>query len=299
MRMSAPGLSLPSLCFVIPYFGRWPFWMPFFLESCRANPSVDWLLYSDCGQIEHCPPNVRIVDIAYDAYCARVSLVLGIEFAPQNPYKLCDLKPALGYIHEEELRCYDFWAFGDLDLVFGDLRAYFTPERLAHKDLLSTHRRRVSGHCCLLRNTKRMREAFFRIRNWQTLFADQKHYALDEGAFSRVFIRHKNWPEWMFRLGAQANPWYRRAEFVEAFSTPNAKVPWIDGGFDFPQRWFWDHGVLSNDRDGGRTFPYFHFPVWKKNAWASLPQQDAESLGVLAANGCWEMSEAGFQAIQS
>lgn len=297
--MSASVPSLPSLCFVIPYFGQWPFWMPFFLESCRANPSIDWLLFSDCGQVEHCPPNVRIVDIGYDAYCARVTRALGIEFAPKNPYKLCDLKPALGYIHEQELRVYDFWAFGDLDLVFGDLRAYFTPERLAHKDLLSTHRRRVSGHCCLLRNTKRMREAFFRIRDWRTLFSDQKHHALDEGAFSRIFIRHKNWPDWLFRLAAQANPWYRRAEFVEAFSTPDAKVPWIDGGFDFPRRWFWNDGALSNDRDGGRAFPYFHFPVWKKNAWAALPPQDARALGALAASGRWEMNETGFHAMKS
>tara|TARA_R110001583_G_scaffold194720_3_gene366590 strand:- start:139567 stop:140460 length:894 start_codon:yes stop_codon:yes gene_type:complete len=297
--MNASLQSPPSLCFVVPYFGRWPFWMPFFLESCRANPSIDWLLFSDCGQVEHCPPNVRIMDVGYDEYCARVSRTLGIEFAPQNPYKLCDLKPALGHIHEEELRRYDFWAFGDLDLVFGDLRAYFTPERLAHKDLLSTHRRRVSGHCCLLRNTKRMREAFRLIKNWKKLFADQEHYALDEGAFSRIFIRHKNWPDWMFRLAAQANPWYRRAEFVEAFSTPDAKVPWVDGGFDFPRRWFWNDGVVSNDRDGARAFPYFHFPVWKKNAWSAMPQQDALALGELAASGRWEMSEAGFHAMQS
>lgn len=117
----------PSICFVIPYFGRWPFWMPLFLESCRLNSDIDWLLFSDCGEPEHLPPNVRIEPIDYASYCAWVSQRLGIPFAPANPYKLCDLKPALGYIHEDRLRGYDFWAFGDLDVLYGRLREYFTP----------------------------------------------------------------------------------------------------------------------------------------------------------------------------
>lgn len=296
--MMASAGAHPRLCFVIPYFGKWPFWMPFFLASCRANPDIDWLLFSDCGPLAECPPNVRIVDTAYADYCARVSAALGIAFAPANPYKLCDLKPALGYIHETELRAYDFWAFGDLDLVFGDLRAYFTAEQLEGKDLLSTHARRVSGHCCLLRNNQRMREAFLRIPRWQSLFADPAHHALDEGAFSRIFIRHKNWPGWLFRLGARCNPWYRRARFVEAYSTPGAKVAWIDGSHDFPRRWFWRDGVLTNDRDGERTFPYFHFPVWKKNEWSALPLPGAAALSELAAAGSWEINATGFHPIR-
>lgn len=294
----AAGSTPPSLCFVIPYFGQWPFWMPFFLASCRANPDVDWLMFTDCGAMADCPPNVRIVATTYADYCMRVSVALGIEFAPANPYKLCDLKPALGYIHEEELRAYEFWAFGDLDLIFGDLRAYFTAAQLEGKDLLSTHRRRVSGHCCILRNNQRMREAYRLIPNWQGLFADPMHHALDEGAFSRIFIRRKNWPNWMFRLAAQCNPWYRRARFVEAYSTPGAKVAWVDGGYDFPRRWFWREGVLTNDRDGARTFPYFHFPVWKKNEWASLQPAGAEALSRLAATGSWEINATGFHPIQ-
>lgn len=294
----AVGGTSPSLCFVIPYFGKWPFWMPFFVASCRANPGIDWLLFSDCGPVADCPPNLRIVQTSYADYCTRVSAALGIDFAPVNPYKLCDLKPALGLIHEVELRGYDFWAFGDLDLVHGDLRAYFTAERLAGKDLLSTHARRVSGHCCLVRNNPRMREAFRLIPNWRDLFADQVHHALDEGAFSRIFIRHKNWPDWLYRFAARFNPWYRRASFVEAYSTPGAKVAWIDGGHEFPQRWFWRAGVLTNERDGARTFPYFHFPVWKKNEWSALPLSDTEALNALAASGQWEMNETGFHPLR-
>lgn len=289
----------PSICFVMPYFGAWPWWMPFFIESCRSNPDIDWLFFSDCGEIEACPPNIRLVPTGYREYCARVSRVLDIDFAPANPYKLCDIRPAFGCIHQDELRGYDFWAFGDIDLVFGDLRAYFTPERMAGKDLLSTHARRISGHCTLIRNNDRMRAAFLLMPHWRQRFCDAAHQALDEGAFSHIFIRRKSWPTPLFKLAALFNPWWRRAEFTEAYSTPGAKVDWIGGGRDFPSRWYWRNGRLSNDRDGERCFPYFHFIVWKKNEWEKLSILSKAELQAIAATRNWVIDAHGFHALSS
>ena len=147
--------------------------MPFFLESCRRNPDIDWLLFSDCPIPENVPENVRIESTTFDEYCALVSQRLSIRFGPQAPYKLCDIKPALGYIHADRLTGYDFWAFGDLDLIYGNLRRYFTAERLAGYDLFSTHERRVAGHLCLIRNTAEMQRVFMRIKDWEARFADE------------------------------------------------------------------------------------------------------------------------------
>lgn len=284
----------PSICFVIPYFGRWPFWMPLFLESCRCNPDIDWLLFSDCGEPSNLPANVRIESIDYASYCALVSERLGIAFAPENPYKLCDLKPALGFIHQEQLQGYDFWAFGDLDLIYGQLREYFTAQRLARFDLLSTHARRVSGHLCLLRNNENMRNLFMRMPRWQERLSDQVHHALDEGAFSRLFLWRKNFPEPLFKLVGWFNPLRRRSEFVEAFSTPNGCIPWIDGSSRFPQRWFWLSGRLTNDQDGARQFPYFHFAIWKRGAWAQRSTPVLETMQTLAERRAWVIDEQGF-----
>ena len=284
----------PSICFVIPYFGRWPFWMPLFLESCRSNPDIDWLLFSDCGEPIDLPDNVRIEPIEYASYCALVSKRLGILFAPENPYKLCDLKPALGYIHQDELTGYDFWAFGDLDLIYGRLRECFTAERLTHFDFFSTHARRVSGHLCLLRNTEKMRSLFMRMPRWQERLSDQAHHALDEGAFSRLFLWRKNFPRPLFNLVGRFNPLRRRSEFLEAFSTPDGCIPWFDGSFNFPRRWFWQSGSLTNDQDGNRQFPYFHFAIWKRGAWAQLPTPASEKIQALAKNRAWIVDEQGF-----
>lgn len=284
----------PRILFVIPYFGRWPFWMPLFLETCRRNADIDWLLFSDCGVPENLPPNVTVETMTFEAYCQLVSQRLGIDFRPANAYKLCDIKPALGYIHVDRLEGYDFWAYGDIDLLYGNLREYFTAERLAAHDLFSTHERRVAGHLCLMRNNARTREVFKLIKNWKERFADDEHHALDEGAFSRIFLWRKNFPRPLFTLVGKFNPWRRRSEFTEAFSTPGGCIKWHDGTKDFPQRWYWRNGRLTNDRDGDRAFPYFHFITWKHNEWPALPLPDPAWLQQLAASPAWEIDAKGF-----
>jgi hypothetical protein len=252
-----------TICFVIPYFGKWPLWMPFYLETCRFNSTIDWMFYSDCGKPGNCPPNVKVIDISFKDYCKLVSERLFINFTPSNPYKLCDIKPLLGHIHENELQHYDFWAFGDIDVVYGDLRFYFSESRLSAKDLFSTLARRVSGHLCLIRNTIEMRLAYQKVNNWRDLISINEHVAFDEKAYSKVYLRHKNSPKFVRSIAAIFDPWLTRAEFVEAFSTPNAKLNWVDGTKEFPKKWYWDLGRLTNDIDGERIFPYFHFMVWK------------------------------------
>lgn len=254
---------------------------------------VEWLFFTDCGVPSNCPNNVRVVQESFAEYCARVSGRLGIRFSPPNPYKLCDLKPALGYVHSGDLEGYDFWGFSDIDLVYGDLREYFTDERLSRYDLLSTHARRVSGHLCLFRNTAGMREAFMRAPDWDRLLADPAHHAFDEKAFSKVFVRHKNWPDGLRQVLDFVRPLRRRSEFAEAFSTPNARIAWLDGSFNFPSRWLWQQGRLQNDLDGERAFPYFHFLVWKRG-WADASEDDAAVFSELSSKDAWAISAKGF-----
>ena len=288
-------MQQPSIILLIPYFGSWPAWFPFFLQTCRFNSSLNWHFFTDCITPTDAPENIKFTHISFADYKKLVSTKLGIVFNPENPYKLCDLKPALGYVHQEHTEGYDFWGFSDIDLVYGDLRAYFTTERLNKFDLYSTHARRVSGHFCLLRNTQKMREAFKLMKNWQVRLADNNHHALDEGAFSRLFIKHKNFPKPLFNLMAKLNPWRRNSEFIEAYSTPNAGVAWIDGSFNFPSEWCWCEGKLKNNMTLDREYPYLHFYGLKKNVW-----QDSKLFGnkMLAQEKdlpkCWIVTDKGI-----
>ncbi len=261
--------ALPSICLVIPYFGRWPFWFESFLQSVRWNPSIDWVFYTDCGVPTSAPDNVRFVELSFEAYCQRVSSALGIVFKPTSPYKLCDIKPCLGLIHESDLQGYDFWGFSDIDLIYGDLRRYLNP-RLSY-DLISTHERRVSGHFCLMRNTEAMRRLFMRVPSWREMLASERHCAFDEGPFSRLFIRRKNWPRWARRCLDLFNPLRRKALFEEAFTTPGGRIDWRDGSRSFPKAWFWKDGELASDQQSPESAPYFHFIQWKCDCWGKAP----------------------------
>ncbi len=285
--------GLPRIRFLIPYFGRWPFWFAFFLESCRRNPSIDWLLFTDCDVPRDAPENVQFVQISYADYCSKISQRLGIDFHPSNAYKLCDIKPALGAVHEDALGGYDFWAFGDIDVVYGDLRRYFTAQRLSQKDLFSTHSRRISGHLCLLRNSPLMRNAFRLIPNWQKRYEDENHQALDEGAFSRLFIRHKNWPEPLRRLTSQFNSWSRRSEFVEAHSTYTLHA---DGRRVVADTWFYRDGLLTNSEQGEQPLPYLHFMVWKNGDWKAQSPEALLGPENLHLADSWRVDRQGWHS---
>lgn len=287
-------VKTPSIIIIIPYFGKWPFWMPFFIESCRANPNINWLLLGDCAVLEDLPNNVEQRFFAFVDYCAFVSECLGINFNPSNPYKLCDLKPALGFIHAEDVAGYDFWGFSDLDLIYGDLRSYFSDERLRKYKVLSTHERRISGHFCLLRNEPELNSLFWKIPDFVRRAEDPKNHALDEGGFSRIFLWRKNFPKPLFELVGLFNRWRRVAEFEEAFSTPNGIRPWTDGTQDYPAYWVWRNGRLQNAKDGDRQFPYLHFLVWKKDWQQSSQPMSYEQAQVLASRRNWRIDRDGF-----
>lgn len=286
-----------TIMLLIPYFGHWPFWMPLFLKSCQFNKDINWLLIGDCGRPENLPNNVQYHYSSFADYCYRVSNKLALQFYPDNPYKLCDLKPALGFIHEQDIQGYDFWGFSDLDLIYGDLKSYFTEDKLRRYSLFSTHERRVSGHLCLMRNNERMRNLFWKIPTFRKRIQDQQHHALDEGGFSRLFLKRKNFPKLLFTLVGMFNPLRRMAEFKEAFSTPNCREAWVDGSYDFPDTWRWEKGCLSNNNMMDTIPPYFHFLGWKTGFRGHPELTEPDYIAALAKAERWQADSHGFHPI--
>lgn len=283
---------------LIPWFGEWPFWLPFYLESCRANPRVRWVLYTDSPVPEDCPENVHIRQMSFDDYKRLVSQRLGIAFNPRSPYKLCDLKPALGYLHADELGDSRFFAFSDIDLVYGDLLGYFG-ELMQRYDCISTHANRISGHFCLLRNKPRMRRAFMRIPEWRGLLEDPEHRFMDEAHFTKVFRRGKNLPavvRWSLSL---FDSYRRRAFFREEYTTPRSesRVRWLNGNDNLPRAWYWQKGRVVTSQTGARQFPYFHFFAWKLGDWRERSERNLVQVDLATATEGWSITADGFRPL--
>ena len=173
-----------SIAIIIPYFGRWPEWIELYFYSCNQNRSIDWFFFTDCDIPKTSFKNLHFESISFEAYCKNVSIILGINFKPKSPYKLCGLKPFYGHIHKEILSNYDFWGFGDLDTVWGDIKSFYTPEMLTKYDVFSTHADRISGHFTIIRNTPAYTELGFKITNWQAKLESQNAIPLDEQDYS-------------------------------------------------------------------------------------------------------------------
>lgn len=261
-----------SLVKIIPYFGEWPEWIHFYMASCKANPDIDWLIYTDCGNIAGLPDNVKLVETTFNDYKRLVSDKLGIHFNPKHAYKLCDLKPALGYIHYEDIQDHDYFAFGDIDVIYGNIRKFYTDDLLSRHHMISTHHDRVSGHFATFKNTPLMREAFKQIPYWEAALSLPQHLGIDESKFSKVFLRHKKHPHWMRRLMGITSPYRRNVLFKEQYSTILSPKPWHNGQKDHPTEWRWQNGKLTNTQDGDREFMYLHFMNFKSNTY--LPGEE-------------------------
>ena len=225
--------------FIMPYFGNWPYWFSFFLESCRFNPDYRWLIFSDCGVPDNKPDNVTIVETTLKEYCERVSDSLKVRFYTSHAYKLCDIRPALGFIHAEEIQGSDYFGYCDADVVFGNINSFVTVDKINKYDLISAHDRRVVGHLSLIRNSEKMRNVFRLMPDWKHRMTHKKHFAIDEKDFSDLFIKHKNFPKRLRLLVSKLYQLPRLASLEESFSTPFLRNPWTDGTYNFPNKWFW------------------------------------------------------------
>lgn len=283
-----------STLFIIPYFGKWPFWIDFFFKSCAKNSNYSWLFYTDCTLKDNLPKNVSIKPCSFEAYKQLVSNKLDISFKPESPYKLCDIKPALGYIHKKDTIGYDFIAFGDIDLIYGDLDTFLTERKFQKYDIISTHSRRVSGHLCVMRNENSTLQLFKKVPNWKKLLSDPNHRHFDEKSFSDIFIKHKNFPDKLRKLICKAYPLSRRISLEEAYSTPFMKIPWINGK-PSPNIWYWKDGSLTTDSDLDIELPYYHFLHWKNNQWAELNNDSLISDNIDIFTDGFSISKVGFR----
>src|ERR1700691_3300385 len=139
------------IALIIPYFGVLPTYFPYFAESVRHVSSIDVLLFTD-AQIEIAiPSNITVYPFTLSDFNRLASRALGMRVAVKAPFKLCDFRPAYAVIFREFILDREFWAFGDIDVVYGDLTRFLAP--LMHEnDVVSCRTGWISGSFCVLRN---------------------------------------------------------------------------------------------------------------------------------------------------
>ena len=159
------------------YFGQLPSWIDNFVETCKYNPSVTWFLFVDGPAPLNRSANVRVVHLTNQELGHRLKERLGVVGRITNGYKLCDLRPVFGELFADYLGGFDFWGHCDLDVMWGSLRTFLTPQCLNDFDVISGDPGRLCGPFTTYRNEPLINSLYRR------------------GAFEEVLARDTNQPE--------------------------------------------------------------------------------------------------------
>ena len=174
-----------QIIFIITYTGKYPWYFPFFLHSCRYNPTVDFLIFTDNNVPNlDLPPNVKIIPYSIDRFKADAAKAFGFEIAVESGYKLCDFKPAYGTIFFDYIKDYDFWGYCDMDVIFGNIRLFMTDELLNEYDIISARHDYLTGCFALYRNNPFMRELFKQSKDYRKVFTEPRNFFFDETNFA-------------------------------------------------------------------------------------------------------------------
>lgn len=261
-----------------PYFGKFPVWFDLFLYSCGKNANVNFVFYTDCMPTREQKKykNIKFVDITYDDYCKLASEKLGIDFHPEYAYKLCDLKPFLGVIHNDLISKYEYWGYCDIDLIFGDLNILLN--KMEKYDLISTHKDRCSGHFTLMRTKSKYTTACFKFWKWKKKLLLPINKGLDERDLTIVASWLLFFREPVFyrlrkiRLGFIKSAYYKITDFMLTI-VQSKKVSFQD--YYTTTMPDYNSKNIYNTTSGkiidivrGIELPYLHFLFFKKTPYS-------------------------------
>ena len=136
---------MKSIVLLFPYFGKLPVQYSMWRASALRNPTVDFMFFTD-ADVEPAE-NIIVHKMQFEDFRHYIQDVFDFPIVLDRPYILCDFKPVYGQALQKYISRYDYWGYGDLDVVYGDLRTFFTEEVLqSHKFFLGY------GHLTLYRN---------------------------------------------------------------------------------------------------------------------------------------------------
>ncbi len=147
---------MQSIVLIIPYFGKLPNYFPVWKQSALANPTVDFLFFTDVDELQD-EANIHTVHLSFEEFREIFQEKFDFPIAMNAPYKTCDFRPAYGYVLKQYIGKYDFWGHCDIDLIFGDIRKFITDDILENHQKILEH-----GHFTLYRNDEETNTVFMR-----------------------------------------------------------------------------------------------------------------------------------------
>lgn len=172
---------MKKIILIIPFMGKWPWYFPYFIKSCRYNPSIDFVILTDNEfRFHDLSNNIRFINYSIPRFIKDASNVLGFDVSIERGYKFCDFRPAFGLIFSELVEKYDFWGNCDIDLIFGNIRSFMTEELLDEYDVISARHDFLTGGFTLYRNNLLDNQLFRYSKDYEKVFTNSRNFCFDE-----------------------------------------------------------------------------------------------------------------------
>ena len=170
---------MAKILITVAYFGPLPDYFPQWLTTCRFNTTIDWLVVTDTDPSRYdWPANVHVMQMDLDGFSALMSNTIEMPVKIKHAYKVCDFKPLYWALVDSFGGQWDFWGHCDVDLMFGDISNYLTPQLLEDFDKIFS-----VGHFTIYRNDEISRTFYRRHHptiDWKSILTSEAHFGFDE-----------------------------------------------------------------------------------------------------------------------
>ncbi len=185
---------MKSIGIIVFYFGQFPWYYNFFIESCKRNQSIDFIFFTDNVTSEKKNQNINYLPFSIDKFNLLATEKLGFNVKVLKGLKICDFRPAFGLIFEDFIQEYDFWGYSDIDIIFGDVRGFITQDVTDNFEYVSVRNEYPSGFFSVFKNTKKMNRLFIQSKNYIELFKNEENTLFEEcgGYYHDVVTLEKN-----------------------------------------------------------------------------------------------------------
>ncbi|MBV1943280.1 hypothetical protein JOA01_06685 [Streptococcus parasuis] len=171
---------------IIPYFGKFPKFFPYFLMTAKWNSKIDFLIVTDqelSGLEAFNINNITFQKTTLNELKEKIQRKFDFEVSLNTAYKLCDFKPAYGYIFSDECEGYDYWGFCDTDILLGDVYQFLEQHDFFNQNY---DRYGLLGHLQIYKNSEDVNNLFksgdglnYRL-NYKNVFTSSQNFIFDE-----------------------------------------------------------------------------------------------------------------------
>lgn len=269
-----------KIVFIIPYFGRFNNYFPLWLNSCKMNPNVDWLIFTDDKTKYEYPKNVYVNYTSFRWIQNRIRKKFDFDVSIDRPYKLCDYRVAYGYLFQDFIKDYRMWGYCDVDLIWGNISYFITSDIIDEYDKIG-----ILGHCTLYKNTEEINTVFMKklngVERYKQVFTEEYNNSFDE-EFNRSI--NNIFYEYGYKV-------YDSLDIANIYTkSSDFKLTWQEGTDDYKvekrKRAFfnWDNGNLyryikNNGLLEKREYLYIH--MQSRAMMMKLPEHYRESYKII------------------